>query len=116
EKAEAAAGREHAGNAGDGALEVVHVLQHVDGEHEVEGPFEAGAAQVLGRAAAVVDCTTRAPGVLPRRRERLLRRVDAGHRRPLGSERLGEDAAATPDIEDALPPEPAEHTPEVFDP
>ncbi len=69
ENAEPAAGGEHPGNTGDRALQVVDVLQHVDGEHEVEGPLEAGAAQVLGRPAAVVDGHSRAPGVLACRRE-----------------------------------------------
>src|SRR5207249_3197723 len=60
QKTEPAAGREHQGNAGDGALQVVDVLQHVHREHEVEGPFEAGTVQVLGGAVAVVDGQSRA--------------------------------------------------------
>src|SRR5204863_472722 len=77
---------------------------------------EAGPVQVLGGAVAVVDGQSRAPGVVPRRRKRFLRRVDTGHRCPLGGERLGEDATAAPHVEDALAPEPAEHAAEVFDP
>src|SRR3989441_6768628 len=116
QKAEPAAGREHTGNACDGALRIVDVLQHVDGEHEVESRFEAGAAQLLGRAAAIVDRKPRAPRVLPRRRKRPLRRVDAGHGRPLSGEGLGQDAATAPHVEGTLASESPEDPSEVFDP
>src|SRR5205809_4124397 len=77
---------------------------------------QTGIDQSENSLAEVVDGQTQTPGVVPRPHKRFLPRVDTGYRRPLGGERLGEDAAAAPHVEDALAPEPAEHAAEVFDP
>src|SRR5256885_5367319 len=41
--------REHRRHPSDGAIEVVHVLEHVHREHEVVGPVVPGGLEILGR-------------------------------------------------------------------
>src|SRR5207247_7546477 len=95
---------------------VGHVRAHVHRENEVKRPLEPAAREVFGGAEAIFDRESGAPGVLPRHGERLLRRVDRGHARALGGERLGQEAAAAPYVQGPLAPEPPERLAKIGDP
>src|SRR3989441_1164955 len=106
---------QHAGDPGDRALEVVHVLQDVGREDEIEVAGEVARHQALGGCRSVVNGQPGLRGVLAGHGQRFLRRVDPRDIGPFRRERLGEDAAARADVQNALPPEAAEHAPKVRD-
>jgi hypothetical protein len=75
------------------------VLHHLHGEHDVE-PL-AGLRQLLGGGTAVVDRQIGKRGVLLRRLDVGRRRVYPHHVGAQPGQRLGQDAAAAADVEDA---------------
>ena len=66
QKAEAAARGQHRGDGGQGAVQVVYVLQDIHGKDEVERPFDPRTRQVLPRAAVILNRQSGAGGVTRR--------------------------------------------------
>jgi len=94
---EDAAGPEDAGDLGDDAAHVIHVLQDIAAVHHLEGAV--GKRQGLARARPVVDRESLLPRMSLGGRDRLLRGIDSRDVAPQPGKLLGQEAAAAAHVQ-----------------
>jgi len=77
------------------------MLDHFERQHDIKAC--TGLGQRFGGGVAIVDCQTRLSGMAACRGDRLGVCVDSRHGKAQARHRLGDQAAATTDIEQAEP-------------
>ena len=116
EEPETAAGRQHLRDSRERAVAVVHMLENVHSENQIEGFREVARDQLLSARQTIANRQSGSLGVFTRHTERFLGWIDPCHDGALRREGLGEDPAATADVERPLAAKPPEDAAEVLHP